>query len=137
MIKFWCFWRHYSVDPAHDVDQKKVLYLKIHIWHYLNYSQNFISHLLKPLRSYSLYFFELYSYIIRFLETLYTSAYRPQLWKFITSRNLNIFWCGFFVEFVWLRRFFSIHSLEDLKKCDWHFKSQVKTLLFNSPDTFM
>ena len=70
----------------------------------------------KPFRSYSLFFFELYIYIIGFLETLYTSdvtnssthslgypvlfAYRPQLWKFITFRHLILFTCGFFC---WVR----------------------------------
>ena len=77
----------------------------------------------KPFRSYSLFFFELYIYIIGFLETLYTSdvtdsgthslgysvlfAYRPQLWKFITCWDLILFTCGFFC---WVRMVKEIFS---------------------------
>ena len=68
--KIWCFDVIFDVTSLMTLSRQNSLHLNIHTWQFPNYSENYS---FKPFRSYSLFFFELYIYIIGFLETLYTS----------------------------------------------------------------
>ena len=114
------------------LSRQQFLHLNIHICHFPNYSENFIIQLQAVQKLFTFLFRAIYRYNRIFRNVIHLwchrppprgfrldfvlFACRPQLWKFICFWHLNLFTCGFFAEFVWLRRFFSIHSLDDLKK---------------------
>ena len=122
--KFWCF------DVIFDVTSLMTLSRQHFCISTITYDNSLIILKISSsnstlFRSYSLIFFELYIYIIRFLETLYTSDVtdsgthslgHPVLFAsiLVICSTLKIhnflafdsFYMRFFAEFVWLRRFF-------------------------------
>ena len=130
--KFWCFWCHFLTYRHLWRRPNKIFCISTFTYDNSLTILKISSSSFKPFRSYSLFFFELYIYIIGFLETLYTSDVTASrhplstLYRFVRLsastlkiHNFSVFeyflMRFFFVEFVWLRRFVSIHSLEDSK----------------------